>query len=298
MTVVASALAGGDCIDDADVLRTCGTAGAIGCVVEAPSTGDLSAHFRWKTIVRPARTTVSRENMATPGQAGAQSGDGPLTNEPEGGHPSGRRLRSGQGRSAPPQLTGQRGYHPLMAVPPTGKIADVPAARAGQHFCSGIAHFHARDALAGALRRPRGHRPLKCGRQGFEPTPLDAACNFSPSAVRWMSASGITVRQHCLAQSHRGHSAGRTGRPSATALDGAADVAELAYTPFQIEPDAGRVRRIVRSGAAHGFPRRRNCATYAITAACPTREGETLESGADLRRHDRGRDPCHPRPYV
>ena len=33
MTLVASALAGGDCIDDDDVLRTGGTAGAIGCVV-------------------------------------------------------------------------------------------------------------------------------------------------------------------------------------------------------------------------------------------------------------------------
>ena len=37
MTLVASALAGGDCIDDADVLRTGGTASAIGCVVKAPS---------------------------------------------------------------------------------------------------------------------------------------------------------------------------------------------------------------------------------------------------------------------
>ena len=38
LTLVASALAGGDCIDDADVLRTGGTASAIGCVVKAPST--------------------------------------------------------------------------------------------------------------------------------------------------------------------------------------------------------------------------------------------------------------------
>ena len=38
MTLVASALAGGDCIDDADVLRAGGTAGAIGCTVKAPST--------------------------------------------------------------------------------------------------------------------------------------------------------------------------------------------------------------------------------------------------------------------
>ena len=37
MTLVASALAGGDCIDDADVLRTGGTARALGGTVKAPS---------------------------------------------------------------------------------------------------------------------------------------------------------------------------------------------------------------------------------------------------------------------
>ena len=38
MTLLASALAGGDCIDDADVLRTGGTAYTLGCAVKAPST--------------------------------------------------------------------------------------------------------------------------------------------------------------------------------------------------------------------------------------------------------------------
>ena len=38
MTLVASTLAGGDCIDDADALHAGGTAGAIGCVVKVPST--------------------------------------------------------------------------------------------------------------------------------------------------------------------------------------------------------------------------------------------------------------------
>ena len=47
MTLVASALAGGDCIDDADVLRTGRTAGALGCVVKAPSTlGTFLRSFR------------------------------------------------------------------------------------------------------------------------------------------------------------------------------------------------------------------------------------------------------------
>ena len=38
LTLVASALAGGDCIDDADVLRAGSTKGVLGCVVKAPST--------------------------------------------------------------------------------------------------------------------------------------------------------------------------------------------------------------------------------------------------------------------
>ena len=38
MTLVASALAGGDCIDDADALRAGGVGRVLGCVVKAPST--------------------------------------------------------------------------------------------------------------------------------------------------------------------------------------------------------------------------------------------------------------------
>ena len=45
LTLVASALAGGDCIDDSDALRAGGTASVLGCVVKAPST--LST-FRWR----------------------------------------------------------------------------------------------------------------------------------------------------------------------------------------------------------------------------------------------------------
>ena len=48
LTLVASALAGGDCIDDTDALRAGGTAGVPGCVVKAPSTlGTFRRSFRW-----------------------------------------------------------------------------------------------------------------------------------------------------------------------------------------------------------------------------------------------------------
>ena len=48
VTLVASALAGGDCIDDADVLRAPAGRLALGCVVKAPATlGTFLRSFRW-----------------------------------------------------------------------------------------------------------------------------------------------------------------------------------------------------------------------------------------------------------
>ena len=78
MTLVASALAGGDCIDDADALRTGRTAGTIGCVVKAPSTlGTFLRSFSWGHVRQLDR--VSRELLARAWAAGAGPGDGPLT---------------------------------------------------------------------------------------------------------------------------------------------------------------------------------------------------------------------------
>ena len=78
LTLVASALAGGDFIDDADVLRTGGTAGAIGCVVKAPSTlGTFLRSFRWGHVRQLDR--VSRELLSRAWAAGTGPGEGPLT---------------------------------------------------------------------------------------------------------------------------------------------------------------------------------------------------------------------------
>ena len=58
MTLVASALAGGDCIDDADVLRTGGTACTLGGTVKAPSTlGTFLRSFRWGHVRQLDRVT-------------------------------------------------------------------------------------------------------------------------------------------------------------------------------------------------------------------------------------------------
>ena len=112
LTLVASALAGGNCIDDADVLRTGGTAGALGCVVKAPSTlGTFLRSFRWGHVRQLDR--VSRELLARAWAAGAGPGDAPFTIdldsticETYGLVKEGARHQG---------YTGQRGYHPLLA---------------------------------------------------------------------------------------------------------------------------------------------------------------------------------------
>ena len=80
LTPVASAPAGGDCIDDADALRAGGAVGVPGCVVKAPSTpGTFLRSFRWGHVRQLDR--VSRQLLARAWAAGAGPGDSPLTIE-------------------------------------------------------------------------------------------------------------------------------------------------------------------------------------------------------------------------
>ena len=78
LTLVKSALAGGDCIADTDALRAGSTERVLGCAVKAPSTlGTFLRSFRWGHLRQLDR--VGRELMARPRAAGAGPGDDPLT---------------------------------------------------------------------------------------------------------------------------------------------------------------------------------------------------------------------------
>ena len=69
LTLVASALAGGDCIDDADALRSGSAARVLGCKVKAPSTlGTFLRSFRWGHVRQLDR--VSRQLLARAWAAG------------------------------------------------------------------------------------------------------------------------------------------------------------------------------------------------------------------------------------
>ena len=115
MTLVASALAGGDCIDDADVLRTGGTVGVLGCVVKAPSTlGTFLRSFRWGHVRQLDR--VSRELLARVWKAGAGPGDSPLTIDLDSTICETYGLAKEGARHH--GYTGKRGYHPCWPSPP------------------------------------------------------------------------------------------------------------------------------------------------------------------------------------
>ena len=109
LTLVASALAGGDCIDDADALRAGGTAGVLGCVVKAPSTlGTFLRSFRWGHVRQLDR--VSRQLLARAWAAGAGPGDAPLTIDLDSTICETYGLAKEGARHH--GYTGKRGYHP------------------------------------------------------------------------------------------------------------------------------------------------------------------------------------------
>ena len=68
-------------------------------------------------------------------------------------------------------------------------------------------------------------------------------------------------------------------------VDGATDVAETTYTPFQTEPDAAPVRLIVRRVKPSPGSQLALFARYSYHGFITDREGDTLELEADHRRH-------------
>ena len=139
MTLVASALAGGDCIDDADVLRTGGTASTLGGTVKAPSTlGTFLRSFRWGHVRQLDR--VSRELLARAWQAGAGPGDGPLTIDLDSTICETYGLAKEGARHH--GYTGKRGYHPLLAVAAgTGDVLMARLREGRANTARGAAHF-------------------------------------------------------------------------------------------------------------------------------------------------------------
>ena len=181
MTLVASALAGGDCIDDADVLRAGGTARVLGFTAKAPSTlGTFLRSFRWGHVRQLDR--VSRELLARVWKAGAGPGDAPFTIDLDSTICETYGLAKEGARHH--GYTGARGYHPLLAV--AAGTGDVLLARLRE----GRANT-ARGALpTSCVKRWGGCATAEPGANSrCGPTAASIPTPWSPSAAGWMSAS-------------------------------------------------------------------------------------------------------------
>ena len=231
-------------------MRTGGTACALGGTVKAPSTlGAFLRSFRWGQVRQLDR--VSRELLARAWQAGAGPGDGPLTIDLDSTICETYGLAKEGARHH--GYTGKRGYHPLLAV----------AADTG-------------DVLMARLREGRANTAR-------------AAAHFlreTVSRVRYGGASGqLTMRQHKSLHNLIKAIPEDAWTPIPYWMDGAADVAETTYTPFQAEAEAAPVRLIVRRVKPAPCSQLALFAKYSYHGLITDRDGELLELEADHRRH-------------
>ena len=95
----------------------------------------------------------------------------------------------------------------------------------------------------------------------------------------------ITIRQHASVRDLIGAIPEEDWTPIPYWMDGAADVAETTYTPFQTKPDAAPVRLIVRRVKSTPGFQLALFARYSYHGSITDRDGETLELEADHRRH-------------
>ena len=276
LTLVASALAGGDCIDDADALRAGGTVGVLGCVVKAPSTlGTFLRSFRWRHVRQLDR--VSRQLLARAWAAGAGPGDSPLTIDLDSTICETYGLAKEGARHH--GYTGARGYHPLLAIAAgTGEVLMSRLREGRANTARGAAHFLRETVGRVRYGGARGQLTVRAD-SGFYAHTVVAACREMD--VRF----SITIRQRASLRDLIEAIPEEDWTPIPYWMDGAADVAETTYTPFQTKPDAPPARLIVRRVKPTPGSQLALFARYSYHAFITDRDGETLELEADHRRH-------------
>ena len=276
MTLVSSALAGGDCIDDADALRAGRTACALGCVVKAPSTlGTFLRSFTWGHVRQLDR--VSRELLARAWAAGAGPSDAPFTIDLDSTICETYGLAKEGARHH--GYTGARGYHPLLAVAAgTGDVLMARLREGRAHTARGAAHFLRETVGRVRYGGARGQLTVRAD-SGFYTHAVVAVCRRMD--VRF----SITIRQHQSLHNLIEAIPEDAWTPIPYWMEGAADVAETTYTPFQSEPEAAPVRLIVRRVRPTPGSQLALFATYSYHGFITDRDGEMLELEADHRRH-------------
>ena len=274
MTLIHSALAGGDSIDDADALRAGETEVALGHVVLAPSTlGTFLRSFTWGHARQ--LDTVSGLLLARAWSAGAGPGDEPFTIDVD----SSIHETYGLAKQGGTKFTYNhvRGYHPLYAVAAaTGEVLHTRLRGGNAHAGRGAAGFltetFTRVRMAGAA----GPIVLRAD-SGFYNHNVVEAC--TKADVRFSITAKLYKGKVTEAIAAIDESA---WTPIPYFLDGA-DVAETTYRPFGAK---GRLcRLIVRRVRPTPGSQLALFTEFSYHAFITDREGEMLELEADHRRH-------------
>ena len=257
----------------------CAPAGQPGAV-KAPSTlgtflRSFRCSFRWGHVRQLDR--VSRQLLARAWAAGAGPGDGPFTIdldsiicETYGLAKEGARHHG---------YTGARGYHPLLAVAAgTGDVLMSRLREGRANTARGAAHFLremvGRVRYAGA----RGQLTMRAD-SGFYTHGVVSVCR--KTKVRF----SITIRQRASLRNLIEAIPEDAWTPIPYWMEGAADVAETAYTPFGSKPYTAPVRLIVRRVQPTPGSQLALFASYSYPGFSTDRDGDTLDLEADHRRH-------------
>ena len=259
--------------------RRCAPAGracTLGSVVKAPSTlGAFLRSFRWGHVRQLDR--VSRELLARAWQAGAGPGDAPFTIDLDSTICETYGLAKEGARHH--GYTGARGYHPLLAVAAgTGDVLMARLREGRANTARGAAHFLRETVGRVRYGGARGQLTLRAD-SGFYTHSVVAACRKLD--VRFSS----TIRQHKSLRNLIEAIPEAAWTPIPYWMDGAAAVAETAYTPFQAAADAAPVRLIVRRVQPTPGSQLALFATYSYHGFSTDRDGEMLKLEADHRRH-------------
>ena len=209
---------------------------------------------------------MSRQLLARAWAAGAGPGDSPLTIDLDSTICETYGLAKEGAR--------HRGYHPLLAI--AAGTAHSPARGPGQHRPA--AHFLRETVGRVRYGGARGQLTVRAD-SGFYAHTVVAACREMD--VRF----SITIRQRASLRDLIEAIPEEDWTPIPYWMDGAADVAETTYTPFQTKPDAAPVRLIVRRVKPTPGSQLALFARYSYHAFITDRDGETLELEADHRRH-------------
>jgi hypothetical protein len=256
-----SALAGGDCIDDAGALQAGGTERVLGFSVKAASTlGTFLRSFRWGHVRQLDR--VSRELLGRAWAAGAGPGSAPLTIDLDSTICETYGLKKDGARHH--GYTRVRGYHPLLAIAAgTGDVLMARLREGRANTARGAGHF-LRETI-GRVRHAGASGQLTVrADSGFYGHAVVAVCRTMK--VRF----SITIRQSPATRRLIEAIPDEAWTPIPYWLDGGADVAETTYT--RSRPSRTRRRSGSSSGGSgrHPVPSSRSSPCTTTTPSSPT----------------------------